>query len=65
MTRPLDFIESWDDAKNLFENFKMCISLLNFWLYQAQKMSKHMRGHSQISKNIFRTVLLVSFSQHL
>ena len=60
--RSLDFIENWDVAKNLFENFKICIFFLDFWLCQAQKMSTPIRGCSQISKNIFKTVLVVSFS---
>ena len=62
VARSLDFFENWDDAKNLFENFQMCIFLLDFWLYQAQKMSKPIKGHSQISKKIFKTNPLVSFS---
>ena len=50
VARSLDFIENWDDARNLFENFKTCIFLHDVWPYQAQKMSKPIGGHSQISK---------------
>jgi len=48
--------------KTLFKNIKMCIFLLDFWLYQARKMSKPIRGHSQISKKY--SILLYLFPFH-
>ena len=61
VARSLDFIENWDDAKNLLENFKMFIFFLDVLLYQAQKMSKHIGGHSQISKKCYKLFYLFPF----